>query len=120
MAGKRGTRREVAAKWRERLARWQRLQCSISEFCRREGISQPSFFQWRRRLAAEKPDGRNAATPRGAAFIPVQVLGRAPSFDDDARLEITLGDFQCRLPLDVDESTLRQLVRVLCEETARC
>ena len=131
MAGKRGTRAEVAAKWRERLSRWQRLQCSISEFCRREGVSLPSFFQWRKRLAAEGPHRDGAAPPRGAAFIPVQVMGHdgmrstfrpaaAPDPDHDTWLEIALGDFQCRIPLDVDEPTLRRLVRVLSEEAARC
>jgi hypothetical protein len=107
------------------------MQCSVSEFCRQEGISQPSFFQWRKRLAPERPDGRGPAAPRGAAFIPVQVLGHdgvqsrsgragPPSPNDGGRFEIALGEFCCRLPLDVAESTLRQLVRVLSEAAGRC
>ncbi len=131
MAGKRGTRAEVAARWRERLRRWQRLQCSIREFCRRERVSEPSFFQWRKRLAAERPDGQATGAPRGAAFIPIQLVspsGPRPTCDAAdppgptraAWLEITVGDFHCRVPRDVDESTLRQLVRVLSEEAARC
>ncbi len=40
MAGQRGTRAEVAEKWRRRLGRWRRAQCSVAEFCLRERISQ--------------------------------------------------------------------------------
>jgi hypothetical protein len=49
--------RALAAQWRERLARWRRSKLSIAAFCRQEQVSQPSFFQWRRRLKA-------AAAPR--------------------------------------------------------
>lgn len=133
MAKKRGTRAEVAARWRERIARWQRLQCSITEFCRRERISQPSFFQWRKRLAAagegQAHRRQPAVAPRGAAFIPVQVVAstesvalrnRQPASEDVACLEISCGELVCRVPTHVDESTLRRLVRVLREEAARC
>ncbi len=127
MAKQRGTRAEVAATWRERLGRWQRLQCSITEFCRREGISQPSFFQWRRRLGvndAPSPPDVGRHSPRGAAFIPVQVVAtksdREPTSDDVAWLEISSGEIVCRVPTHVDETTLRRLVRVLREEASRC
>jgi hypothetical protein len=132
MAEKRGTRADVAAKWRERLARWQLLQCSITEFCRREGISQPSFFQWRKRLAASAGEFRRGASlvaPRGAAFVPVQVIATRdshasrhsePSRKDLAWLEISYGQLVCRVPTHVDEATLRRLVRVLSEEATGC
>ena len=51
---------------------------SISEFCRREGIPQASFYQWRKRLAVstamtastQKPEIPTAIT----SFIPVEVV----------------------------------------------
>lgn len=48
----------VAAQWRERLADWRRSQLSVAEFCRREHLSEPSFYQWRRRL--ERRQGHEA------------------------------------------------------------
>jgi hypothetical protein len=62
-------------------------------------------------------------SPRGAAFIPVQVV--ATKLDREATsdvpwLEISAGKLLCRVPVHVDESTLRRLVRVLREETSRC
>lgn len=40
----------VAQLWRERLDRQKQAECSVAEFCRREGISQPAFYHWRKRL----------------------------------------------------------------------
>jgi hypothetical protein len=44
-------RTQRAELWRERLARQAAGPCSVAEFCRREGVSQPSFYQWRKRLS---------------------------------------------------------------------
>lgn len=41
-----------AARWRERLSGWRKSGLSVAEFCRRERISEASFYQWRRRLQA--------------------------------------------------------------------
>ena len=55
----------VAAVWAERLARQQRGTLSIAEFCRRERISPPSFYSWRKRLEQdERP-----------VFVPVELAG---------------------------------------------
>ena len=63
----------LVAKWRERVSRWRRSGLSITEFCQREQISQPSFFAWRKRLAGQRAVtrrrrarrmDRDASTPR--------------------------------------------------------
>ena len=46
-----GGQRQGAARWRERLDRWKRSGLTITAFCQREGVSQPSFYSWRKRLA---------------------------------------------------------------------
>lgn len=123
MAGmERRSRTAAAARWRERLARWQRRGGSISEFCRREGISQPSFFQWRKRLSGEIL----AAT--GSAFLPIEVAADGSwkttasdrSRNGATECEFVFGGLVCRVPSGVDEPTLRRLVRVLREEASRC
>jgi transposase-like protein len=124
MRVKRGTRGEVRDRWRKRLARWRRLGCSITEFCEREGISQPSFFKWRRRLADERS---SLDRPRvGPAFVPIEVLathGRptiASDALDDGWMQIRLGTVELRVPVTMDEASLRRLVRVVREETGAC
>lgn len=126
MAGKRGTRAEVAARWRQRLARWRRDQVSITEFCVRERVSQQSFFLWRKRLAEEPLTSGPGAAP-GRAFLPVEVVADPPRHavpaeepGSGAWLEISCGPLACRLPADIDEAALRRVVRVLCEEIPRC
>ena len=44
-----------AVKWRqwtERLERFAKSGQTVSEFCRAEGVSSPSFYKWRQRLAS--------------------------------------------------------------------
>lgn len=131
MGGKRGTRSEVTSGWRERIRRWQRLDCSISEFCRREGVSQASFFHWRKRFGSDATKRRTSASADGVAFVPVQVVpdggngssscsARRSASDPHAWLEISRGDLVCRVWGEVDEVLLRRLVRVLSEEGSRC
>jgi hypothetical protein len=77
----------LAAEWRARLGRWRRSRLSIAEFCRREQLSQPSFFAWRRRLAdlgvpsadrrqrsnttGQERSGPNKKTPRLVQLAPL-------------------------------------------------
>jgi transposase-like protein len=63
------------------MARFQRGTLSVAEFCRREGVSEPSFYAWRKRLGSiSKPKGRPKQS-RGTShsksasrlFVPVNV-----------------------------------------------
>ncbi len=44
---------QLARQWRERLDRFAHSELTIAEFCELEGYSPASFYQWRRKLAAE-------------------------------------------------------------------
>jgi transposase len=58
--------------WRGRLRRFDISRLTVAEFCKREGVSIPSFYQWRKRIAAREEgtvDGMN----RPQAFIPVRL-----------------------------------------------
>jgi transposase-like protein len=70
--------RDRAALWGERLRRYGRSDLTVAEFCRREGVSAPSFYQWRRRLCgtADSRAKRGASGGREtAAFQPVLLAG---------------------------------------------
>jgi hypothetical protein len=60
--------------WRERLARQAVEPWSVAEFCRREGVSQPSFYQWRKRLSTTRPRRRAKTSGRPAADTDVQFV----------------------------------------------
>ncbi len=57
---------ELVKQWRERIGRFDDAGTTITDFCRTEGYSVASFYQWRRRLrqAVSEPPG----------FIEVEVL----------------------------------------------
>jgi len=60
--------------WTERLARFEQSGQTVAQFCRQEGVSQPSFYQWRKKLdwpavptqrqIAVAASSRNAGTSR--------------------------------------------------------
>jgi len=73
-----GTRRSVEkeAFWRKILARQRRSGLSVREFCQGEGVSEGSFYAWRRELLK-----RDTATPdvednrdTGRRLVPVEVV----------------------------------------------
>lgn len=126
-----------SGQWRERLARWRRFGGSVGEFCRREQVSQASFFQWRKRLAGDVASSRDEGEPRTPAFVPVQVVA-PPSMAHQVvappgvahqvvalpsvapRIEIRLGRLRLGVPTTIDEQSLRQLIRVIREEADAC
>ena len=53
--------------WRQRIERQRVSGLSISGFCHREGITQASFYAWKRRFHEERSVGRRSSkvrTPR--------------------------------------------------------
>jgi hypothetical protein len=90
--------------WRERLARFARAGTSIVEFCLDEGVSTPSFYAWRKRLAgnggnSEQAEEVAALGKRHGLFAPVRVTGAVPGgshvtvwLRGGTCLEIPLGD----------------------------
>ena len=61
-----------AKAWRDRLRRFKRSRLTVVEFCSSEDVSVPSFYQWRKKLAAERVS-RQASRIRRAGFQQVTV-----------------------------------------------
>jgi transposase-like protein len=107
----------LAERWRERLARRERIGLSIAEFCRRERISQGSFHQWRRRLAARRSDGPTT----GRLFVPVELTGMPTS--SGVRIALASGA-TVALPSDASlelvTAAIRAALGVSAGKDARC
>ncbi len=104
--------------WRRMVAQQRQSAGTIRAFCEREGLSQPSFYQWRRELSRRDRASmtrRGAAVPgatrRGAAtFVPIQVVPEV------ALIEIALpGGVVVRVRAGADAATLRQVLAALVE-----
>jgi len=109
----RGVRRNPAREqfWRDNLKQFSDSGQSVRAFCKSRGLSEPSFYCWRRTLA-----DRNAAADSGdcrsfppPAFLPVRIRG-----GNTGRMEIVLGGGRrIRLLGPVDPAALAEVVRVM-------
>ena len=69
------------AMWRDRLTRFRECDLTVKEYCRQEGVSDPSFYQWRQRLKmvpqeskrAGRSGNRPTKTVKSQPFVPVKV-----------------------------------------------
>jgi hypothetical protein len=64
-----------ASSWRERQRRYAASSFTVSEFCRREGVSVANFYYWRRRLADASPTSSVRRLPAAPAFQPLLLTG---------------------------------------------
>ncbi|HEV3081035.1 MAG TPA: transposase [Gemmataceae bacterium] len=98
--------------WRQRIRDWQDSGLSVRGFCARLGLSQASFYAWRRELRrrdSEKP-----------LFVPIRLRTDQASAAVAHALEVVLVSGRTiRVTSGFDTATLRQLMAVL-EERPPC
>ena len=103
-----------SAYWRKMIAAQAKSGLPISHFCKRDGLSEGSFYLWRKKLAAAVVDSPPSSPPSAMPethFVPVQLEPPvAPTFE----LSFPNG---CRLavPAQFEESALRCLVQLIGE-----
>ena len=78
-----GAKREA---WWRRLGSFERGTAKVADFCRREGVSVASFYQWRRKLDAVEPASVPSRGPRASrrsarqvGFVPVEITVPSPA-----------------------------------------
>jgi hypothetical protein len=64
--------------WRGRLERWRSGGGSVRAFCRREDVSEPSFYYWRQELAWRDGVGARRGGAAAPLFLPVRVKDAGP------------------------------------------
>ena len=66
--------------WSDRFRRFDRCDLTVVDFCLAEGVSTPSFYQWRRKLGGisgrEVVPGTQIEEP---TFLPVRLLSAKPA-----------------------------------------
>jgi len=122
----RGKRRDPQREvfWRGVLGKFTSSGLSVRAFCRREGLSEPSFYAWRRVLRqrnAQTPprQARRARKPNQAApaFVPVvlrDVAAGPATNHPDARITVELrGGRLLHLPSTIPAERLAELIRAV-------
>jgi hypothetical protein len=102
--------------WRDAIGRQAKSGMSVREFCKRHGLSEPSFHE-RRRTYRQRDAVEVAAPP---AFVPVVVREDRPTETiPDADLVIELrGGRLLRLPGSMMAGRVAELVRALEAEAS--
>jgi hypothetical protein len=107
-ARSRAATREV---WYDRLARFPSSGLTVAQFCAIEACSVPSFYSWKRRLAAEALPGaapHHRSADGAARLLPVRLQPPGPP------AELVLpGGAVLRLPSGTDLDWVRSLVAAL-------
>ena len=113
---KRNSQKEVY--WRDMVKRQARSGVSVRRFCSEQGISEPSFYGWRKKLARRGQEvvtassrlSKNgaASSDSGEAFIPLAVA------DSGHTLEVVhpLG-YRVRITGEVNAQSLKQVLDAL-------
>ena len=81
--------------WKERLERFARSGLTVVQFCQAERVSQPSFYQWKKKLADQASPASSHSKAARFAFRAVEVTSpnlSATTIRLGNGVEIELGD----------------------------
>jgi hypothetical protein len=93
-----------ADEWTERIAAQQRSGVSVKQFCKEQGVTECSFYAWRKRLQQTEP----------VRFALVDRNPRRQEPTAEAALELVLATGErLRINASVDAATLRTVLDVL-------
>lgn len=112
--------------WRRLLRLWQRSGQTGRDFCAAHGLSEPSFYAWRREIARRDQEKRapterapRPGAPRPSRRTPVPTFVKLTvdaGAAVPAALEVVVAHGRrVRVPAGFDVELLRQLLRVLEE-----
>jgi hypothetical protein len=91
-------------KWTDLIRQHEQSGAAVKVFCRDRGVSEPSFYSWRKRLATNQP----------VRFALVESSGSAAKDHTPIELILASGD-RLRITPGTDATTLRTVLNVLRE-----
>lgn len=68
---------ETAELWAERLRRFDLTDLTVAAFCAAEGVSEPSYYHWRRKLRGPVSRTQPIKASPTAALLPVTLAPQA-------------------------------------------
>jgi hypothetical protein len=99
-----GTAATKNERWGERIAEQERSGLSVKQFCKEQGLTECTFYAWRKRLRGEAPV-RFALVDRGA-------VRQEPVTETSLELVLATGE-RLRIGTGVDATTLRTVLDAL-------
>ena len=104
--------------WTRELARWRRSGETVRAFCQRRGLSEPSFYYWRRRLEPEQqPEPATGASLLNKAsppFAEVRLTDQQAESTQVLELLLPTGE-RLRIGEGVSDEQLRRVLTAVRE-----
>ena len=95
--------------WQMVIETWRDSGMPVSKFCKAEGLSEGTFYNWRKKLSGRRLQPNEHADPSPSAFIEV-----AMPKSDHAPLELVLSSgHTLRISSTADNKTLSNVISVL-------
>jgi transposase-like protein len=95
--------------WQMVIETWQDSGMSVSKFCKAEGLSEGTFYNWRKKLSGAHSQRNESAGPSPSAFIEI-----AMPKSNHAALELVLcSGNTLRISSIADNKTLSNVISVL-------
>ena len=97
--------------WQMVIETWQDSGMSVNKFCKAEGLSEGTFYNWRKRLSGHHAQRNEPAKASPSAFIEV-----AMPKSHHAALELLLSSgHTLRISSTADNKILSNVISVLCQ-----
>lgn len=95
--------------WQMAIETWQDSGMSVSKFCKAEGLSEGTFYSWRKRLSGRRSQRPNQTNSNPSAFIEV-----AMPRNDHIPIELVLSSgHTLRIRSSADNKILSNVLSVL-------
>lgn len=106
---------QLAHQWQERLDRFDECELTVAQFCKLEGYSPASFYQWRRKLAGRKSNAADVS-----AFVPVEFDATSLQKHQAEGVHLELpGGAQVRIPAGTASPDYRHLIAAVIQATVQ-
>jgi hypothetical protein len=90
--------------WRERIAEQERSGISVRRFCEEQGLTEQSFYLWRKRLQRQQP--------LRFALVETGLARQQPATEPGLELVLVTGE-RLRIGAGVDPVVLRRVLEAL-------
>ena len=78
------SRHETVELWRQRLQRFDPAGMTVAQFCQLEGVSQASFYKWKKKLRELSQQPSPRPTQPEVSFVPLRLSAAAENRVDVA------------------------------------
>ena len=95
--------------WQMVIETWQSSGLSIRQFCKKESLSEPSFYSWRKKLTGDNSEQDTQHKPEAPAFIEVAI----PQNNSAAIELLLISGSTLKIPAGVDAKTLMN-IKIRC------